>query len=152
MDWIYYSNLTDAAKTALSKGVGLHGKVMVDKLFDRYYIAVSNKTSLHWYLVLTNNNQDIYQIDAIIEYSGYIKTKTGKKKVTFTANAVKASEKRLTVDAITKIDGEEVMRTMDKVEAMRNPYSVDFFAEQEIGRVINISACNILQGNAAVSG
>lgn len=68
MEWIYYSSLTDAAKTALSKGRGQHGEFTVDKIGRRYYIAVPNKdkTRLRWYMVIKNNNPAIYQVDTII--------------------------------------------------------------------------------------
>jgi len=76
----------------------------------------------------------------IAKYSASVLTPAGWRPVTMTANLVKISEKRATVSEITEIDGIEVRKYMSRGGAKRQQFDGQYFAEQEIGKVKNISS------------
>ena len=79
-----------------------------------------------------------------IEYQSSVQTPAGWRSVYILANAEKISEKRCKVIRVIKIDDEEVTQTMSRTGANRQKYNGVYFADQEVGKVKNLSALTVL--------
>ena len=74
-----------------------------------------------------------------IEYKGSVHTVAGWRSVYYKGEAEKISEKRVKIIKITYIDDEPVNYNMSRTGAKRQQYNGNYFAENEVGKIKNIS-------------
>lgn len=75
-----------------------------------------------------------------IEYKGSVKANCGWRSVYYKAIAEKISDKRVRVIEITSIDDEEINYNMSRTGAKRQQYNGLYFADNEKGKIKNISS------------
>lgn len=74
-----------------------------------------------------------------VEYKASVHIPTGWRSVYMKAVADKISEKRVKIVEVTHIDDELVSANMSRTGANRQKYNGQYFANQEVGKVKNIS-------------
>lgn len=79
-----------------------------------------------------------------IEYNAAVFTQAGFRSVTVTAQADRISPKRAKVVEVTLLDGEAPVGTLSRTGAKRQQYYAGGVAQREIGKIKNLSACNII--------
>jgi len=79
-----------------------------------------------------------------IKYNASVFTPAGFRSVTMTAIVEKISEKRVKVSEVIAIDGEEVKANMSRTGAKRQAFYGIGAAAKEVGKIKNLSACEIL--------
>ena len=80
-----------------------------------------------------------------IKYNGSVYTKAGFRGVTFTAHAEMISAKRCRITEVIEIDGKDVRAKMSRGGAKRQEFYGIGAASREIGKIKNISACEVVQ-------
>ena len=79
-----------------------------------------------------------------IKYNGSVYTKAGFRSVTFTAHAEMISAKRCRITEVLEIDGKDVRAKMSRGGAKRQEFYGLRAASLEIGKIKNISACEVV--------
>ena len=74
-----------------------------------------------------------------VEYKASVHTPAGWRSVYMKAVAEKISDKRVKIVEVTHIDDELVGVNMSRTGANRQKYNGQYFANQEIGKIKNIS-------------
>lgn len=74
-----------------------------------------------------------------VEYKASVHTPAGWRSVYMKAVADKISDKRVKIVEVTHIDDELVSAYMSRTGANRQKYNGQYFANQEVGKVKNIS-------------
>lgn len=74
-----------------------------------------------------------------VEYRGRVNTRAGWRSVYFKAVAEKISEKRVKIVQVLELDDTPPSANMPRTVANRQKYNGQYFANQEVGKVKNIS-------------
>ena len=74
-----------------------------------------------------------------VEYRGSVNTRAGWRSVYFKAVAEKISEKRVKIVQVLELDDTPPSANMPRTVANRQKYNGQYFANQEVGKVKNIS-------------
>lgn len=74
-----------------------------------------------------------------VEYRGSVNTRAGWRSVYFKAVAEKISEKRVKIVQVLELDDTPPVRRCPEQGANRQKYNGQYFANQEVGKVKNIS-------------
>jgi len=82
-----------------------------------------------------------------VGYKSSVKTPAGWRSVYMTAEAEIISPKRAKIVKVSHIDGEEVGPFMSRTGANRQKFNGCYFAENEEGKIKNLSACKVLEEN-----
>ena len=72
-------------------------------------------------------------------YNSSVQTAAGWRSVEILADVEKISDKRVKIVEITHIDDEPVGVNMSRTGANRQKYNGQYFANQEVGKIKNIS-------------
>ena len=76
----------------------------------------------------------------LVEYKASVNTPAGWRSVHMKGEAKRISDKRVEVVSITHINDEPVQYNMSRTGAKRQAYNGKYFADQEVGKIKNISA------------
>ena len=77
-------------------------------------------------------------------YNSSVQTAAGWRSVEILADVEKISDKRVKVLAVIKIDGEIPSSNQSRTGAKRQQFNGNYFANEQVGKIKNISSITIL--------
>jgi len=78
------------------------------------------------------------------QYNVSVKTPAGWRSVSVLSNVLKISEKRVEILSIQEIDGETPNHHQSRTGAKRQAFDGVYFANNEVGKVKNISSISLI--------